>query len=168
MNLNDDEILEIPLRVGEAPRDITVGSGYESRHPRQGEAADGTIGPVHLHAIPDAGRGQGQVHVVGEDRPAVQAALTGHRPVVRADHDFTDIHKTEAHLMGANVNAFRIDQTLNPILIVIPRSTPNINHIRPGNCHRLVARRFFPGSVRQDGNVETRAQRGEKGEQRLR
>ncbi len=86
------EIGRVDVAVGEAPGYVPVAADDDRRHARQREAADIDLATrclririAQAHAEPQAGRTQGQVHVVGDDGAAIGGQRTGHGEVVAAD-----------------------------------------------------------------------------------
>jgi hypothetical protein len=92
VQLQQDQVAEIALRVGEAPRHVPVAPHDDQGHARKGDAHDpttairfGRLWPVEHGPVPDVRDPDSQVHVVGHDRPAVGRQAPRDRPVVAAD-----------------------------------------------------------------------------------
>ena len=86
------EVGDVGAEVGEAPGDVGVVADDDARHPGEREAADvgaGRLGrdraAVQAVLDPHPGLADGEVRVVGEQRPARRRALPGDGPRVGAD-----------------------------------------------------------------------------------
>ena len=87
--IQDHQIPKITVAVGEAPGHPAVAAHRHGAGARQGEPGDPMLPPSCLWPdqrgpVPGVGHGDGQVHVVGQQGPAIRGPAPGQGPVVAA------------------------------------------------------------------------------------
>ncbi len=78
----DEQVVLVNHGRRDAPGDALVVTDDDGRHPRQADARRPQAGRLQVGLVPDAGDAQGQVGVVGQQRPAGGRLGAVHDPVV--------------------------------------------------------------------------------------
>ena len=85
IGLVDIEVLTVRLEHGEPPRAVFVVPDRDAGDDRLATTDDVPAGRVQVHEIPEGGRGDLPVRIVGHQRAAAQRVLAAHHPVVASD-----------------------------------------------------------------------------------
>ena len=78
------QVLHVGIERGKSPGHVLVVPGHDKGQPRHGYAGGVVARRAQVGHIPDVRRGNLQVHVVSQKRPAAGRVAAGHHPVVRA------------------------------------------------------------------------------------
>ena len=84
IHVDDRDVLEIPGRVREADGDMRIAADHDAGHARDRETGPVDAWPLHAAPVPEDGRGDHEVRIVGEDRAAILGARARDDPAVAA------------------------------------------------------------------------------------
>src|SRR5579875_1222904 len=87
VELLDVEVFDIGAEIGKAPGDALIMTDDHVRHAGQGDAGNVEVAGSEVGLVPDIGKGEGQVHIVRQQRLAGSGMGAGNDPVVGAGAD---------------------------------------------------------------------------------
>ena len=111
IGLEEHEIHPVASGVGEGPGDLTGAAGHNVRRAWQRAADRAAVAvvcrPEDGRAVPDARHAQPQVHVTGQQRPAVGGVASRDGPVVAAEDHLRFVRSGEDPLPWAQLRLVR-------------------------------------------------------------
>ena len=141
---DDDQVLEIPVTVGEAPGHASVAPGNDHRHARQRDTGhvQAGVGRHQPHPVPGIRHAQAEVHVVRDQRMTAAGALSRQRPVVAADHAVGTVgDEFRSRSLGLDRYAGPEQRRVQPAQVVVRRSRQRLRRQLTAVQCRVPARR---------------------------
>jgi hypothetical protein len=134
IDVEQDEVAGVGLRVGESPGDERVASGDQRRVAGERDAFEearlrriSLVAPFQHGAIPRVGHADVEVHVVGHERPPVGRELARHRPVVAAQRGVSGRRGPRVRQVAGGDLATVLQVDLGaPVALA-----PQVVHVRP-------------------------------------